>query len=114
DLPPLQGLGAPNVRSALRLTSGGERTTWGTPDVCCRELSRQKEHLGVKVFLTSYATERFESVRRDLNASAIQWAIANILSFTQGDLHATAYYQQNRGILDEVCGAGYWAWKPFF
>ena len=26
-----------------------------------------------KVFLVSYATDRFECVRRDLNSSAIEW-----------------------------------------
>ncbi len=67
-----------------------------------------------RIYLTSYATERFEAVQRDLNSSAIQWGIPNILTYREADLKASTYYQQNRSILDEVCGAGYWAWKPYF
>jgi hypothetical protein len=67
-----------------------------------------------RVYLTSYATERFESVQRDLNASAIQWGVPNILTYREVDLKSSDYYQRNRSILNEVCGAGYWAWKPYF
>src|SRR5215210_9539891 len=68
----------------------------------------------MKVFLTSYATKRFHEVQRDLSVSAIRRGIGNILSYTKQDLLSTGYYQQNKEILDEICGAGYWAWKPFF
>ncbi len=67
-----------------------------------------------RIYLTSYATDRFESVQRDLNASAIQWGVPNILTYRESDLKTSDYYQRNRSILDEVCGAGYWAWKPYF
>ena len=67
-----------------------------------------------KVFLVSYATDRFESVRRDLNSSAIEMGISNILSYSPDDLHGSTFYQLNREILDAECGAGYWAWKPYF
>jgi len=68
----------------------------------------------MRVYLTSYATERFQGVQCDLNVSAIQFGIPNILSYTDLDLRSSEYYGQNRSILDEVCGAGYWAWKPYF
>lgn len=67
-----------------------------------------------RVYLMSYATERFAGVQRDLNISAIQWGVSNILTYREGDLHASEYYLNNKSILDEVCGAGYWAWKPYF
>jgi hypothetical protein len=67
-----------------------------------------------RIYLTSYATERFVPVQCDLNMSAIRWGIPNILTYREGDLHGSDYYNQNRSILDEACGAGYWAWKPFF
>lgn len=67
-----------------------------------------------KTYLTSYATERFYPVQSDLNRSAIDHGISNILSFHEADLKESAYYESNRSILDEVCGAGYWAWKPHF
>jgi len=67
-----------------------------------------------RVILTNYATERFEAVRKELNDSAIKFGITDILSYTESDLHASDYYLQNKSILDEICGAGYWAWKPYF
>ena len=69
-----------------------------------------------KLFLVSYGTHQFENVRSELNASAIEVGIprSNILSYSLDDLHASAFYRENKGILDAVCGAGYWAWKPYF
>lgn len=67
-----------------------------------------------KLFLVSYATDQFQSVRRELNASAIEVGISTTLSYSLDDLHASAFYRENKTILDAVCGAGYWAWKPYF
>jgi hypothetical protein len=66
------------------------------------------------VYLTSYATERFEIVRQELNASAKQFGISDNFSYSDKDLNGSEYYLRNKSILDEVCGAGYWAWKPYF
>ncbi|MBD2551056.1 hypothetical protein H6G65_15980 [Microcystis elabens FACHB-917] len=67
-----------------------------------------------KVHLVSYATGRFKVVRNNLNDSAREYGIDNIVSYDDSDLHSTDYYLQNKEILDEDCGAGYWAWKPYF
>jgi hypothetical protein len=69
-----------------------------------------------QLFLVSYATDQFQRVRCELNASAIEVGIpkSNILSYSLDDLHGSAFYRENREILDAVCGAGYWAWKPYF
>jgi hypothetical protein len=72
------------------------------------------EELVSRTHLVSYATARFERVRRELNESAIKYGISHVLSYCEADLHSSSYYKLNRSILDEVCGAGYWAWKPFF
>jgi hypothetical protein len=72
------------------------------------------EELLSRTHLVSYATARFESVRRDLNESAYKYGISRILSYRETNLHSSSFYKLNRSILDEVCGAGYWAWKPFF
>lgn len=66
------------------------------------------------VYLTSYATPDFEGVRHELNVSAARFGISNHFSYTKADLHSSEFYRQNRSILDEICGAGYWAWKPHF
>lgn len=68
----------------------------------------------MRTFLVSYATERFKSVQQDLNASALKFGIDKIISFNQHDLHKSDFYLENKPLLDEVCGAGYWVWKPYF
>src|SRR4051794_37575274 len=68
----------------------------------------------MRVFLVSYATPRFEKTRRELIASAVEHKILNILSYDQSFLHGTTFYEANKGLLDEACGAGFWAWKPYF
>src|SRR5258708_2034050 len=68
----------------------------------------------MRTFLVNYATERFEKVRDDLNVSARKFGIDNILSFGIDDLWKSDFYKKNKSLLDEVCGAGYWAWKPYF
>ncbi len=66
------------------------------------------------VYLVTYATPNFERVRLDLNASAIRFGIVDHFSYTTADLRGSEFYRQNKSILDETCGAGYWAWKPYF
>jgi hypothetical protein len=75
--------------------------------ICGKELLKRTS-------LVSYATERFERVRQELNESARRFGISHLLSYRERDLRSSSYYKQNQSILDEVCGAGYWAWKPFF
>jgi len=67
-----------------------------------------------RVFLVSYASERFKRVERDLHESARAYGIENIISYCEYDLYASDYYLQNKSILDEECGGGLWAWKPYF
>lgn len=64
--------------------------------------------------LVSYSAGRFIPLHRELNESATRWGISRIFHYGREDLEKTDYYRNNRAILDEPCGAGYWAWKPFF
>jgi hypothetical protein len=68
----------------------------------------------MSVSLVSYATGKFLPLRAELNESAIKWGIPQHFNYGREDLEKTSYYQANRNILDEPCGAGFWAWKPFF
>jgi len=34
--------------------------------------------------------------------------------FTNDDLKKTKFYSDNQALLDELRGAGYWAWKPYY
>jgi hypothetical protein len=67
-----------------------------------------------QLHLANYATPRFFQVRDDLTASARRHGVESIFSFEERDLHGTEFYLTNRNILDEICGAGLFAWKPFF
>lgn len=64
--------------------------------------------------LVSYSTGKWLPLHAELNASASRWGITRHFTYGRGDLEKTDYYRANRAILDEPCGAGYWAWKPFF
>ena len=68
----------------------------------------------MKLVLASYATPNFENARAELNSSAASFGIRETLSYSEADLFQTDYFRANRHILDRVCGAGYWAWKPYF
>jgi hypothetical protein len=67
-----------------------------------------------KVSLVSYSSGKFIPFHAELNTSARRWGISRIFNYGREDLEKTNYYQVNRAILDEPCGGGYWAWKPFF
>lgn len=68
----------------------------------------------MKVSLVSYSTGKWLPLHAELNESATRWGITRHFSYGRADLEKTEYYRANRAILDEPCGAGYWAWKPFF
>ena len=68
----------------------------------------------VRTHLVSYATADFEGVQAELNESAVRFKIESLFSYTKSNLLESAFYDENREILNRVCGAGYWAWKPYF
>jgi hypothetical protein len=68
----------------------------------------------VNAHLVSFASNIFEAVRQELNASATKFGISSVFAYTGSDLYCSDFYRRNRSILDETCGAGYWAWKPYF
>ncbi len=52
--------------------------------------------------------------QRLLNITAKKFAnIDEIVAWTRNDIINTPFYQENRYILDNPRGAGYWAWKPY-
>jgi len=49
-----------------------------------------------------------------LNKSAIEFSGADEeIAWTRSDLLQTDFYKQNKWILDQSRGAGFWAWKPY-
>ncbi len=68
----------------------------------------------VKVYLISYANEKFVKNQARLNKSAKKHGIDNIISYNDSHLKKTKFYTKYKSILDQPRGAGYWLWKPFF
>lgn len=65
------------------------------------------------VVLTNLSNKPFEESRFRLNRSAERFGIAGKRSYDFGDIRNTPFFQENRGILDQPAGMGYWLWKPF-
>jgi hypothetical protein len=68
----------------------------------------------MKVHLISFATPQYLRSQKQLNASAKRFGVDIIHNFTQKDLKKTAFYTENKAILSQEQGAGYWLWKPYF
>lgn len=67
----------------------------------------------MKVYLVSFATPNFYKSQKKLNKTALQFGVDECIPFTDVDLKKTDFYQENKLILDQERGAGYWLWKPF-
>ena len=68
----------------------------------------------IKVYLISYANNKFIKNQNRLNKSAKKYEINKIVSYREEHLKRTKFYNQYKHILDQPKGAGYWLWKPFF
>jgi hypothetical protein len=63
--------------------------------------------------LTNLSNGLYADSRHRLNASARKFGIDATSSYDFGDLQATGFYRENRAILDQPVGMGYWLWKPY-
>jgi hypothetical protein len=66
-----------------------------------------------KTYLTSFATPEFELSLRELLASGRQFGIDHVRPWYPHTLRQTDFYRQNRFVLDQPRGAGFWLWKPY-
>jgi len=62
--------------------------------------------------LISYADETFAKQQRFLHQMHKEEFVHH--PFTREDLVQTNFYQENKKILDQKTGAGYWLWKPYY
>ena len=67
----------------------------------------------MRVCLISYATPEFYNNQNILNNSASSFGIGKIYSYKKKDIKNTAFYRDNRFLLEQKRGAGYWVWKPY-
>lgn len=66
------------------------------------------------VYLISYAhgNEIFFQNQNALAQSAINRGVDFIFNYRKSHIDKE-FYEKNKAILDEKCGAGYWLWKPY-
>jgi hypothetical protein len=67
----------------------------------------------MQVVLTNLSNKLFENSRFLLNESARRFGVTEITSFDFEELKPTLFYTENREILDQPKGIGYWLWKPY-
>ena len=67
-----------------------------------------------KIRLVCFADDKFAHSRDRLIASARLQGIDIIHSFAPHDYLRTNFYLDNKAILDQPRGCGYWLWKPYF
>jgi hypothetical protein len=69
---------------------------------------------GRMVALVTYGDENFSESRDRLAASARKYGIPAIFVYSRKELVDSDFYRENRKILDQPKGGGYWLWKPYF
>jgi len=62
--------------------------------------------------LVTYADENFVEQQKFLHQTHKEGFIHH--PFSRENLESTDFYQNNKSILDESTGAGWWIWKPYF
>lgn len=62
--------------------------------------------------LVTYADEKFVEQQKFLHQTHKEGFIHH--PFSRENLETTDFYQNNKQILDESTGAGWWIWKPYF
>ena len=67
-----------------------------------------------KVNLLTYADKNYAELQKQLCATAEASKVFDKgFAITRDDLEKTSFYTQNKHILDQPRGAGYWLWKPY-
>jgi hypothetical protein len=62
--------------------------------------------------LVTYADEKFAEQQKFLHQTHKQGFVHH--PYNRQNLESTDFYQENKQILDESTGAGWWIWKPYF
>lgn len=67
----------------------------------------------MRVLLTNLSDESYYESRLRLNQSALKYGATEINSYSFEDLKQSEFYLENKKILDQPRGAGFWLWKPY-
>jgi hypothetical protein len=67
----------------------------------------------MKVLFTTLSNQLYVASRLRLTESAKRFGADEIYSYDLKDIEKTSFYLQNKAILDQPRGIGYWLWKPY-
>jgi len=67
----------------------------------------------MKKYLISFANDIFYESQKRLGVSALKFGIDEVVPYNDKMLRKTDFYKQNKHILKQKRGSGYWLWKPF-
>lgn len=66
-----------------------------------------------RTVLLSYASQQFRSQQERLAASALAVGFDEAISMSPEDIQSSAFWGENKAIMESKRGAGYWLWKPY-
>src|ERR1700759_5736650 len=67
----------------------------------------------MRIVLTNLSDKSYEESRFRLNISAGRFGIDEIQSYDFEQLKNSAFYAENKVVLDQPTGMGFWLWKPY-
>jgi hypothetical protein len=67
----------------------------------------------MKTVLTTLSNKLYIESRLRLNDSALKYGFDEVASYDFDDLKGTAFFEENKKLLLNPRGLGYWIWKPY-
>lgn len=67
----------------------------------------------MRIHLTTYADASMSIAAAICRESALRNGIDKVWQWSDASIRQTEFYQENKSILDQPRGSGYWCWKPF-
>jgi len=67
----------------------------------------------MRTILVNLSNKAYEESRMRLNESGKRFGIHEIRSYDFEEIRTTSFYEENKEILDQPTGMGFWLWKPY-
>jgi hypothetical protein len=67
----------------------------------------------MKTVLTTLSNKLYKESRLRLNDSALKYSFNEVASYDYDDLKGTVFFEENKKLLLNPKGLGYWIWKPY-
>ena len=73
-----------------------------------------KKYMEPKIKLITYSDDKYRDRQKKLSARALELGcVDSVYEWTREELARTDLYRDNKELLDQPRGGGYWAWKPY-